>query len=126
MTTVVDLHAANLKRKGYDNIEQYFKRNEENLFYISKKINIFYNDEQGIKSVYKLEESIFHNPFKSSDSTSISECLKKYKEYILRRMDPKEIKILLENKILACWCKEEKDSDKQCHGDILKEIVNEA
>lgn len=121
-TTIVDLHVKTLRLKGYRNIKEYFEVNTD-VVYIGRHCRIFIINENGEKETYFLKRSIFHNPFKSSPTLSLEECLNKYKIYILSKMKPEEIKNQLHNKILACWCKEE-GSNKLCHGDILKEIIS--
>ncbi len=103
---------------SYDNIEEWIKNNDN--VYIGRHMRIFVN-----KSVYILKKSIWSNPFKLKDY-SLEECIEKYKEYILKRLDDpndqiitKESLSLLQNKNLGCWCK-----PNCCHGDVLLDLID--
>lgn len=58
------------------------------------------------------------NPFVIDKDNNRKEVLKKYRNWIVKQKtllsDLKELK----GKILGCWCK-----PKDCHGDILKELI---
>lgn len=61
------------------------------------------------------------NPFKSGRDGTINEVLVKYESYIRSRQDLMNSLSELKNKILICWC----EDDKPCHGDVLIKLINE-
>lgn len=70
---------------------------------------------------WNLKQSKWHNPF-SVQIYGRDECLSRYKDYILGKIEEDPIFYNLEElrgKTLGCWCKPER-----CHGDILREILN--
>jgi len=75
------------------------------------------------------KNSKWGNPYSHKDDTlaefktnTRSEAIKKYKEWIVYGEGQYLLKDLheLRDKILGCWCK-----PKACHGDILKELVQD-
>lgn len=75
--------------------------------------------------IYIGRPSKWGNPFSYKENTiakfkvkTLDDCLKKYREWVLKQ--PKLLRDLLEldGKVLGCWC-----TTKQCHGYILKELV---
>ena len=62
--------------------------------------------------------SMWGNPFTEGRHGSRAQVIEKYRNYVLN--DPllmSEI-MTLNGKVLGCWCK-----PKQCHGDVLIEII---
>ena len=83
-------------------------------------------DKINENSVYIGRPSKWGNPFTHLDKktkadiivSTRKQAIKKYKEYILQNKELMKDLHELKNKDLVCWC-----SPKDCHGDILKELV---
>lgn len=56
---------------------------------------------------------------------SIEEVLIRYREYV--KSKPELLKRLpeLKGKRLGCWCKNKRNPDALCHGDVLIDLINE-
>lgn len=79
--------------------------------------------------------SALGNPFKIGVDGSRSECISLYKRYIYKKiLDNDEAviselhrlkSILQKNKklVLTCWCKNVNHSNRSCHGDVIKSIL---
>lgn len=82
--------------------------------------------------VYIGRPSIWGNPFSHKDNTkaefkvnTVEEAVQNYKNWILKQ--PNLLKLLptLKDKVLGCWCKTKKSPNALCHGDILKELIED-
>ena len=106
-TTVVDVHKATLKKAGFSDFEDWLKHPDS--VYIGR--HVVY-----VKGTFN---SKWKNPFPVK-RLGRDECIKAYKEYIMK--NPELIKDLkeLKGKQLGCWCKPE-----ACHGDILVELIQQ-
>lgn len=68
---------------------------------------------------WKLQKSIWANPFKVNKDGTREEVLELYKNYVLTSPELMSKLHELNGKILGCWCK-----PQPCHGDILIELIN--
>jgi len=104
-------------RPEYQNLKEWTK--DPDNVYIGRKSVVFID-----KKRFPPKNSIFANPFKVKKDGTLEEVLEKYREYIWDKINSGEIteKDLkkLEGKNLGCWCK-----PKECHGDVLIEILDE-
>lgn len=66
-----------------------------------------------------LPQSKWANPFVIGQDGNRTECIEKYKEWILTQPSLLADLHELEGKTLGCWCKPQ----KACHGDILVELL---
>ena len=70
---------------------------------------------------YRLQRSIWHNPFKIGKDGNREEVIEKYERYLLEeRPDLVERLPELRGKGLACWC-----APERCHGDVLLRLAEE-
>lgn len=73
------------------------------------------------KQRYPKKSSIFANPFKVK-KYGREECLNKYREYIINKIDNEslidELK-RIKNKRLGCWC-----APEPCHGHVLMDLIH--
>jgi len=69
---------------------------------------------------YGVGKSKRHNPFKMNDESEREEVIEKYREYILTKPELMEALPELKGKTLFCYCK-----PKACHGDVLKDLVDQ-
>ena len=69
---------------------------------------------------WRLEDSIWANPFKITDTCPRDEVIALYREYILGKPELLNLLPTLSGKVLGCWCCPEK-----CHGDVLIELFNQ-
>lgn len=103
-------------RPTYQNLKEWIECDDN--VYIGRKGVVFIDNERFPKN-----SSIFANPFKINKNCSRQESLKKYKFYILNKIENENYfldeLLSLKGKNLGCWCKPE-----DCHGDILTEIIN--
>lgn len=113
-TKVVNVKVKHIRPK-YNNLKEWM--NDDNNVYIGRSGVVFID-----KKRYPKNNSIFCNPFKIDSNNSREEVIKKYQDYIIKKIesDPSLIHILAlyKGKTLGCWCKPE-----QCHGDILVELI---
>ena len=70
--------------------------------------------------VYIGRPSKWGNPFKVGRDGNNTECKEKYREYIKNRKDLLDSLDELKGRALGCWCK-----PKDCHGDVLVELIEE-
>lgn len=70
--------------------------------------------------VYIGRPSIWGNPFTIGQDGSRLEVIQKYRKWILTQTELLAKLPELRNKVLACWC-----SPEACHGDVLKELIDE-
>lgn len=69
--------------------------------------------------IYIGRPSKWGNPFEIGKDGTREEVIEKFRNYILNSDLLYDI-MELDGKILGCWC-----SPKACHGDVLKEIIEE-
>lgn len=113
MTSVVNVKVINIRPK-YNNLEEWI--NDKNNVYIGRKGVIFINNVR-----YPKENSIWHNPFKIDENNDRISVIKKYKKYIIKKINDENLLdelMKLKNKKLGCWC-----SPEACHGDVLKKLI---
>ena len=105
-TKVIDIHKENLKKLGYNSLEEWLL--DPNHVYIGR--HLVY-----VKGTFN---SKWRNPYPVK-RLGREECLKAYRQMITS--SPKMLAELeeLRGKILGCWCKPE-----ACHGDIIKELLD--
>ena len=74
-------------------------------------------------SYYKLEESIFHNPFVIGKDGTREEVIHKFKNYFYKRINDDEdfnYKLWrLKDKTLACWC-----IPLSCHCNVIADFLD--
>lgn len=70
--------------------------------------------------VYIGRPSIWGNPFEIGQDGTREEVIKKYREWVLTQDKILLNLHILKGKTLGCWCK-----PKECHGDVLVELINE-
>jgi hypothetical protein len=108
-------------RPKYDNLKEWIE-DEENNIYIGRGGIVFI---EGVR--YPKKDSIWGNPYKKSDETTLESAIDLYKKYITKKIKNNEItkeQILeLKGKNLGCWCKTKKNPNAACHGDVLLEIL---
>jgi len=68
--------------------------------------------------VYIGRGSIWGNKFEIGKDGTRKEVIDKYRTYVLNNKELMNLLPFLKDKVLGCWCK-----PKACHGDVLKEIV---
>ena len=89
-----------------------------------KVVNIFkqpYDIYIGRKNIdLGLEESIWANPFKKDINNDKKAFIEKYRQYIISNDILYNKLEELEDKKIGCYCK-----PKKCHGDILKQLLEE-
>lgn len=114
-TLVCNVKVKNI-RPEYDNLKEWMY-NSDNV-YIGRKGIVFIDGERFPKS-----DSIWANPFKINDEDDRNIVLKKYKKYMIKKInndDNLKKKLLkLKGKNLGCWCHPE-----ACHGDILIKLID--
>ncbi len=110
MSQVVNVRVAYI-RPEYQNLKDWCE--DPNNVYIGRKGIVFVDGAR-----YPTHDSVWANPYKLNDMTR-EESLEKYKNYIQAKINNNEVDIEeLRGKTLGCWCK-----PQNCHGDILKEIL---
>jgi len=104
MSKVINIKKANLKKLGYDDLEDWLQK--DNHIYIGRNMTFY---------VPGAVKSKWANPF-SVNQYGREECLKMYKKYVKENLidDLHELK----GKTLGCWC-----APEACHGDILMKMV---
>lgn len=84
--------------------------------YIGRRGVVFINGAR-----YPLENSMWHNPFKITNTCTREECIEKYKQYIILKIERDNLQeelLQLKGKTLGCWC-----SPEPCHEDVLIELI---
>lgn len=108
--SVVNVKVSHIRPK-YKNLEEWVK--DKTNVYIGRSGVVFINGKK-----FPEEPSIFANPFKISNKDSRDDVIRKYKKYILDKInilvEYREEFNKLKGKNLGCWCAPEK-----CHGDVL-------
>lgn len=69
--------------------------------------------------IYIGRPSKWGNPYVVGEVGTRTECVEKYREYILGNPSLLREVVELRGKTLGCWC-----SPLPCHGDILMELAN--
>lgn len=114
-TEVVNVSVKNLRPK-YKNLKEWFEDNDN--VYIGRKGIVFIDNKR-----FPEFNSIWHNPFKITETEDRDAVVSKYETYIREKIinDNLHEKLLnLKNKKLGCWCHPNK-----CHGDVLTKLINE-
>lgn len=88
---------------------------------------IVYVGRQCFMGGWKLRKSPFANPYKIGNKTSAypegmtrEDVVKEYRIYVLSKAELVKQLPKLKEKKLACWC-----APRECHGDILKQLIEE-
>jgi len=108
--TVVNLKAKELRKRGYQNIQEWLDAGDNHL-YIGRQIRI----SLGKGEWAYLKKSKWHNPYKGDRD----EVVRKFEEYAREKFSLEDLREL-KGKVLGCWCKPE-----GCHGDILVKLYRE-
>jgi hypothetical protein len=118
--SVVNLKVKYIRPK-YQNLKEWMQDSQN--FYIGRAGVLFID---GVR--FPAKSSIFANPYKITTSETRDTVIKKYRQYILKKIYTEteyqkqfsELKKSVETqgKNLGCWCKPEK-----CHGDVLLELI---
>lgn len=118
-TTVDNLHVKYLRRKGIDNLREWFA--VPNNIYVGRAGRVYIN-----KVIYPYQQSVWANPFinKPGKTLTREESLARYETHIreIINKDPakKEELLALRGKNLGCWCK-----PKSCHADVIVKLIAE-
>ena len=119
MTTVVCVKVSNIRPK-YNNLKEWMK--DPDNVYIGRRGIVFVDGERWPK-----QDSKFANPFKITKDVSRQDVIKSYCKWLMEQIENGDITMddlkQLQGKRLGCWCKEK--GNEPCHGDILKEIIDE-
>lgn len=131
-TTVVNVRVAHIRRKGYENLQEWV--DDPSNIYIGRAGPIFINGKR-----FPPQSSIWANPFKISKKDSRTDVILMYREYIrekIVREGLEEELLQLRGYNLGCWCVSEDwrptdetlntcDEDLVCHGQILCQLIAE-
>ena len=112
MARRVDVHKANLKAMGYDNLEQWLE--DPHNVYVGH--NMVY--------VAGARQHEFANRF-FVKKYGRDECLRKYEAWLVEVIQDPEVKARFESlrkKTIGCWCK----ADEACHADVIIRLLGEA
>lgn len=107
-----------VKDKSF-NLKEWLK-DENNVNIGRRGIVIIKDDEETCR--YPKTDSKWANKFKVGKDGTREECIEKYRQYILKKIEKNPEKYNIEElrgKKLGCWCKPD-----PCHGDVLIEILN--
>lgn len=117
--SIVNVNKKSLAEQGFGNFLDW-NNNSENI-YIGRNMAFY---------VPGAKQSIWHNPFpiKNPDKTyndntkryALEESLQLYKEYLMNSQTLMNKLPELDGKNLGCWCK-----PNRCHGDVIKEILEQ-
>jgi len=110
MARVINIRKANLKKLGYRDLEHWLE--DTTHVYIGRNM-VFY--------VPGAVKSKWANPF-TVKKYGRDECVKMYREYILKNKELMAALPELEGKTMGCWCSAD---DESCHGNILVELVKD-
>ena len=128
MINVQCVKVSELRKKGYNNLDQWMC--DENNIYVGRRGRIFihFKDENGEKNkrYFGYESSQFANPFTLKKYT-LSVSLMKYEEYLREKIENSEIDInICSGKTIGCFCKMSEDLDcLDCHTKIIYKLYNE-
>ena len=112
MARRVDVHKANLKAMGYNNLEHWLE--DPDHVYVGR--NMVY--------VAGARQHEFANKF-SVKKYGRDECLRKYEAWLTEAILDDEVKARfssLRNKTIGCWC----GTDDACHADVIVRLLDEA
>lgn len=112
MARRVDIHKANLKAIGYDNLEHWLE--DPDHVYVGR--NMVY--------VAGARQHEFANRF-GVNKYGRDECLRKYEAWLVEVIQDPEVKARFEslrNKTLGCWC----GASEACHTDVIIRMLVEA
>ncbi len=115
-TTVVNVKVKYIRPK-YQNLKEWM--DDPNNVYIGRGCVVFID---GVR--FPKESSKWANPFKISKHLNREESIDRYKKYISEKIsnDPYYNLQELKGKNIGCWCVS--DLEKQCHGNILVELID--
>lgn len=115
-TKVVCVKVGNIRPK-YNNLQEWMA--DPNNVYIARRGIVFIDGER-----FPKKDSKFANPFKITKDQNRSEVIEKYKDWLAEQIQEgnitKDDLLFLKGKNLGCWC-----GEGNCHGDILKCIVDQ-
>ncbi len=114
ITRVQCIKIVELRKKGYDNLEEWMK--DKNNIYVGRQGRIFITNKDGSKRIFHYNRSKWANPYSLKDY-DIDKSLLLYKNYLKEKNLINDI-LELKGKTLGCFCKTEK-----CHAQILKEFL---
>jgi len=112
------LRVSEIRKEGYDNLEEWMKN--ENNVYVGRSGRIFIK-ENGINRIFHYKGSKFGNPFKVKDNPSLKTLLEKYKTYLIENELDVLAKKELKEKNIGCYC----PLNQLCHCDVLISIIEE-
>lgn len=109
-----------LRRRGYDNLEEWMNVPEHEL--VCRNGRIFIGKGES-KKVFHYRKSEWHNPFKMKEYT-LEQSLENYEHYLmdLLNKDPECMERFIElreKKEIGCFC----DEGNACHRDIIIRIL---
>jgi hypothetical protein len=117
-------------RPLYSNLKEWM--NDPHNVYIGRGGVVFIDGKR-----FPSQSSQWCNPFKIGKDGSRGQVIKKYREYVERRLSEeaglRDELLSLKNKILGCWCVTETDSFPSpcseehfvCHGQVLAKLIHE-
>lgn len=108
MAKVVNLKKSELKKLGFNSLEEWLDSGSGNHVYIGRDMTHYVPGAVGSK---------WANPFKGQTKEWR---LKSYEQHVRSRPDLMSSLEELEGKVLGCWCHPE-----GCHGDVLLKLVKE-
>jgi hypothetical protein len=123
-TEVCNVKVAFIRPLGFDNLKEWCE-NDKNV-YIGRKGIVFIKNKDGGKERYPKQDSKWCNPFKvgkQGKGLTREEAIENYEEYICEKIEEDPEKYNLEElrgKKLGCWC-----CPENCHGNVLKKLVDE-
>src|SRR5690348_3020124 len=103
MTTVVDVHVANLRKLGYDSLENWLS--QPNHVYIGREMSYMVKGAKGSK---------WQNKF-TTKKYGLGESLRLYEENLIKNKDLMANLDELKGKVLGCWCNDDKNKEEHCH-----------
>ena len=112
MARRVDIHKANLKAMGYDNLEHWLE--DPDHVYVGR--DMVY--------VAGARQHEFAKGF-SVKKYGRDECLRKYEAWLIEVIHDNEVRTRFESlrkKTIGCWCK----ADEACHADVIIRLLDEA
>lgn len=119
-TTVVNVKVKYIRQTGYQNLKQWME--DPINVYIGRRGIVFVDKQR-----YPKKDSIYANPFKIGKQCTREDCLIKYREHLLKKIENGEITIQnlkdLKGKRLGCWCVVP-ETHVDCHGHVLLEIAS--
>lgn len=107
---VISVKKQNLKKLGYDNLEEWLK--DSNNIYIGRDMSFYIKGAKGSK---------WQNPFPVK-KYGLDKCLELFENYLLNNKKLLSEIHELKGKNLGCWCKNK--GTEKCHGDLLLKLAN--